>query len=181
MSTTRLFILGVIRFSEPVHGYDIKRELESWHVEEWAHVAYGSIYHALKTLAKDGLIEPVDTGQVGRRPARTTYRITVDGEREYQRLLREYWWTYAFPSDPFTAALAFMPDLPKEELLGALRHRLDALRRIAKESTDAMQAKDMADAPRHVGELFLLMTARAEAEIGWAENLIRKIQADQMP
>jgi ABC-type Na+ transport system ATPase subunit NatA len=113
MSTTRLFILGVIRFSEPVHGYDIKRELESWHVEEWAHVAYGSIYHALKTLAKDGLIEPVDTGQVGRRPARTTYRITVAGEREYQRLLRDHWWSVQVPKDPFMAALSFMPDLPK--------------------------------------------------------------------
>ena len=181
MSTTRLFILGVIRFSEPVHGYDIKRELESWHVEEWAHVAYGSIYHALKALTKDGLIEPVDTGQVGRRPARTTYRITVAGEREFQRLLREHWWSVQVPKDPFMAALSFMPDLPREELLGALRRRLELGRAAVKEWSVAMTTKELADAPRHVGELFLLMTARTEAEIGWLENLIRKVEAGAMP
>ena len=29
-----------------MHGYDIRRELETWNAEQWAQVAYGSIYYA---------------------------------------------------------------------------------------------------------------------------------------
>jgi hypothetical protein len=79
------------------------------------------------------------------------------------------------------AALSFMPDLPKEELLGALRRRLELGRAVVKEWSGAMTTKELADAPRHVGELFLLMTARTEAELGWLENLIRKVEAGEMP
>jgi len=58
-STTRLLVLGVVRIFQPVHGYDLKRELISWHVEEWASLATGSIYSQLKTLVKEGMIETV--------------------------------------------------------------------------------------------------------------------------
>jgi DNA-binding PadR family transcriptional regulator len=33
MSTTRLMILGLVRWMQPVHGYDVKRELESWQAD----------------------------------------------------------------------------------------------------------------------------------------------------
>ena len=33
MSATRLLILGVLRFKQPTHGYDVRRELESWQAE----------------------------------------------------------------------------------------------------------------------------------------------------
>jgi len=60
-STTRLLVLGVVRIFQPVHGYDVRRELVSWHVEEWAQLAPGSIYSQLKTLAKEGLVEHAGT------------------------------------------------------------------------------------------------------------------------
>ena len=91
MSATRLLILGVLRHKQPTHGYDVRRELEAWQAERWANIAYGSIYFALNKMAEEGLVEVVDTDQVGKRPARTTYTITAAGEAEFQRLLREYW------------------------------------------------------------------------------------------
>ena len=68
-----MLVLGVVRTFQPVHGYDVRRELVSWHAEEWAQVAPGSIYNALKSLTRDGLLEMVGTDQVGGRPERTTY------------------------------------------------------------------------------------------------------------
>ena len=53
MSSTRLLVLGVVRIFQPVHGYDVRRELLSWRVDQWANVAPGSIYNALKTLTKE--------------------------------------------------------------------------------------------------------------------------------
>src|SRR5581483_1598119 len=76
MSATRLLILGVLRLKQPVHGYDVRRELEAWRAERWANIAYGSIYFALNKMAEEGLVEAVGTDQVGRRPARTQYKIT---------------------------------------------------------------------------------------------------------
>ena len=74
-------ILGLVQWMQPVHGYDVRRELLSWNADEWANVAPGSIYHALRKLAEEGLLEEVATEQVGARPARTTYRIDGQGRR----------------------------------------------------------------------------------------------------
>ena len=56
MSATRLLVLGAIRIMQPVHGYEVRRELISWRLEESANVKPGSIYGAIRTLEKDGLI-----------------------------------------------------------------------------------------------------------------------------
>ena len=114
MSTTRLLILGVVRWLQPVHGYDVRRELLSWNVEQWANVAPGSVYHALRKLAEEGLLAEVSTAQVGNRPARTTYQVTPKGEREFGELLRKYWWDYKTPIDPF--------GVPVEEIQQGIRH-----------------------------------------------------------
>jgi ABC-2 type transport system permease protein len=41
-----MLVLGVVRIFQPVHGYDVRRELVSWHAEGWGNVAPGSIYNA---------------------------------------------------------------------------------------------------------------------------------------
>jgi len=51
-TTTRLLVLGVVRLFQPVHGYEVRRELITWHASEWASVKPGSIYNALKTTWK---------------------------------------------------------------------------------------------------------------------------------
>ncbi len=80
MSTTRLVVLGAVKQFQPVHGYFLRRELMTWHVDEWAHIQPGSIYNALRALEVDGYIAESGTEAEGKRPARTTYRITPAGE-----------------------------------------------------------------------------------------------------
>ncbi len=85
-----MMILGLVKWMQPVHGYDVRRELLSWHADKWANVAPGSIYHALRKLTEEGLLEEVATEQVGARPARTTYRLTPLGDEEFERLRSRY-------------------------------------------------------------------------------------------
>ena len=90
VSTTRMMILGLVRWMQPVHGYDVRRELLSWSADKWANVQPGSIYHALRKLTEEGLLEAVATEQVGARPARTTYvtpRATTSSRTLLRRLL----------------------------------------------------------------------------------------------
>jgi DNA-binding PadR family transcriptional regulator len=85
-------ILGLLRMSGPLHGYEVRRELLSRGSAEWANVQTGSIYHALRKMAEEGLLTEVATDQLGARPARIMYEVTAAGEDEFQSLLRSYWW-----------------------------------------------------------------------------------------
>lgn len=180
MSTTRLLILGLVNWMQPVHGYDVRRELESWRTDEWANLAPGSIYHALRKLAAEGLLAEVSTERVGARPARTTYRITPVGEAEFAELLRRYWWGYEQPSDPFLAGFGFLPALPRAEAVAALRNRARLLRASVDTHRFALASEWMRQSkPAHVGWMFELHVVRLEAEIAWCERVAGRLEAGE--
>jgi DNA-binding PadR family transcriptional regulator len=175
--STRLLILGIVRMLEPVHGYDVRRELLSWRADEWANVAPGSIYHALNTLARDGLIEEVAGGdERSKRPARTRYRITADGETAFQDQLRDQWFDFSPALDPFFTALTFMPFLPQADLVLALRHRLGQVRAAADANATGAEFAGSFGKPPHVGELFRLNSMKYRAEAEWLEEMIKKAE-----
>jgi DNA-binding PadR family transcriptional regulator len=175
MSSTRLLVLGAVRIFQPVHGYDVRRELLSWRVDQWANVAPGSIYNALKTLTKEKFLKVVGTGQIGGRPERTQYSLTADGEKEYQALLRATWWKVTPPLDELMPALCFMPSLSAEELTAALAHRVSALEGALKHLEFSRQEIVPPETPEHVKELYDRMHAILNAEIPWARTLIGRL------
>ncbi len=182
MSSTRLLILGVILLRQPIHGYDVRRELETWRAEQWANVAYGSIYFALNKLADEGLIEAAGTDRAGNRPVRTSYTITETGRREFHRLLHEAWWEPKPLIDPFQVALTFMNQLPRDELLAALRYRAARLQA----AIEALSATDnwpveSEHVPRHIQENLRLSTAHMRAEHGWLDEAVHKVERDELP
>jgi DNA-binding PadR family transcriptional regulator len=175
-----MLILGVVRIFQPVHGYDVRRELLSWHADEWANVAPGSIYHALKKLADEGLLAEVATERVGARPARTRYEITAKGEGEFQDLLRRHWWERRPPIDPFTAAFVFLSALPRREGILALRHRAQHLRLLGSGAEVRMESDvDWEHAP-HVGELFGLMKAHVLVEADWCDAVADRLERGEL-
>ena len=176
MSSTRLLVLGVVRIFQPVHGYDVRRELLSWRVDQWANVAPGSIYNALKSMTRDALLEIVGTDQVGGRPERTTYRLTNEGENEFQALLREALWRVRPPVDPLMPALCFMPVLKRDELIAALKNRIPQVRGQLEHVDFAIAQLPNPGTPEHVKELYRLSAARVAAEVPWAEALIQRLE-----
>jgi DNA-binding PadR family transcriptional regulator len=165
-----------------VHGYDVRRELLSWSADEWANVAPGSIYHALKKMAEEGLLREVGTEQVGARPARTTYEMTDKGEMVFQELLREYWWEYRQPIDPFQAAFAFLPALPRREAAAALRARAQQLRaRVSYLASGLDDGWAYRDKPSHVAAVFQLEIERMEVEAQWCERVADRVDAKEFP
>ncbi|MDG4807865.1 PadR family transcriptional regulator [Micromonospora sp. WMMD1120] len=173
-----MMILGLVRWMQPVHGYDVRRELLSWSADKWANVQPGSIYHALRKLTEEGLLRAVATEQVGARPARTTYEVTPKGEDEFETLLRNLWWNFSEPIDPFTAAFSFLPAMPRPEAAAALRNRANLLR-AGIESMRASLGSDWVrnTKPVHVGWMFELWSARAEAEMTWCERIAERIES----
>ncbi|MEU8070395.1 MULTISPECIES: PadR family transcriptional regulator [unclassified Micromonospora] len=173
-----MMILGLVRWMQPVHGYDVRRELLSWSADKWANVQPGSIYHALRKLTDEGLLRTVSVEQVGARPARTTYEVTPKGEDEFETLLRAQWWQVHESPDPFVAAFSFLPAMPREEAAAALRNRANLLRA----GVESMRASLDSDwvrtrKPVHVGWMFELWLARAEAETAWCERIAERIES----
>ncbi|MET8553010.1 PadR family transcriptional regulator [Micromonospora zamorensis] len=173
-----MMILGLVRWMQPVHGYDVRRELLSWGADKWANVQPGSIYHALRKLSEEGLLRAVATEQVGARPARTTYEVTPVGEDEFQTLLRGFWWGLSEPLDPFSAAFGFLPALPRSEAAAALRNRANLLRASVASMRASLESDWMRKSkPVHVGWLFELWSERAEVELDWCERIAERIES----
>ncbi|MEU8263486.1 PadR family transcriptional regulator [Micromonospora sp. NPDC048999] len=173
-----MMILGLVRWMQPVHGYDVRRELLSWSADKWANVQPGSIYHALRKLTDEGLLRAVSTEQVGARPARTTYEVTPKGEDEFETLLRAQWWQLHEPADPFVAAFSFLPAMPRDEAAAALRNRANLLRAGIESMRASLESEWVRNTkPVHVGWMFELWLARAEAEMAWCGRIAERIES----
>jgi DNA-binding PadR family transcriptional regulator len=172
-----MMILGLVKWMQPVHGYDVRRELLSWHADKWANVAPGSIYHALRKLSEEGMLREVATEQVGSRPARTTYELTAKGDREFETLLRNHWWGFDQPADPFMAAFSLLPAMPRDEAASALRNRAQVLRTVIDRLRSGMASDWVRTKPTHVAWMWDLGAARAEAEIAWCERIAKLIDS----
>jgi DNA-binding PadR family transcriptional regulator len=181
MAVTRVLVLGVLH-RQPMHGYEVRRELESWNAEQWANIAYGSIYFSLAKMADEGLVQVVSAEDRGKRPARTVYAITDAGRLEFTRQLRQLWWEYRPAIDPFRVALSFMHCLPREEVLAALRHRAGGLRAALDAFPYAIEGR-LRDpsAPRHLREVLRLAAAHIETQLAWVEEAIGKVEHAEMP
>jgi DNA-binding PadR family transcriptional regulator len=181
MSPTRLLVIGAVRIFQPVHGYLVRRELLSWHAEEWAHLNPGSVYNALRSLTRDGFLEDVGTETEGGRPARTMYRLTAKGETEFMALLHDGLWNLA-PHEPanLLAAWSFAWALPRAEVIEALEHRLaqiSASEQHIGEAIDGIGSDP--EIPAHVAEHLRLTQARLDGEADWVRDSLPRLRAGE--
>jgi DNA-binding PadR family transcriptional regulator len=182
MSATRLLVLGAIRIMQPVHGYDVRRELLSWRLEELANVKPGSIYGAIRTLERDGCVAVHTRESEHSRPERTTYVLTGEGEKEFQVLLRESWWTVSSGTEPLIPALCLMLFLPRDELvralqarLGALEGQLEAAQFTRRTIRDGATGED-GQIPEHVREILDFSGAKIRAELEWSRAFQKRVR-----
>jgi len=180
VSSIRLFILGTLAASGPLHGHQIRHQAQSDRTEQWADVHVGSLYGALKRLANEGLVREVRTERVGNRPERTVYEITREGQRALAAVRDQALRELTRPNDPFDLALTQSRDMPEETLAQIVAHRLAGLR--VQESS--MRHRAETDDPYlNEAERMVMrhLIERAAAEARWHEELLGrmpKIAAD---
>jgi DNA-binding PadR family transcriptional regulator len=180
VSATRLLVLGVVRMYGSAHGYQVRRELLTWSADKWANVAPGSIYHALRKMETEGLLEVVSTEGHPGGPDRTAYQLTEDGETEFQLLLARY----LSESDDSTqgsyrlaAAVTFLTALPRARAVSLLRHRLTQLTGQHANARHLLTSTKDWREPEHVNELYRLWLASVEAQEEWLRGLVTRLEA----
>ncbi|MGW6938839.1 PadR family transcriptional regulator [Streptomyces xanthophaeus] len=177
MSAIRLLVLGAVRQHGRAHGYQVRNDLEYWGAHEWSNTKPGSIYHALKQMAKQGVLlahEVAPSAAGG--PPRTEYEVTDAGRAEYFKLLREALAAYDQKADLLSAAIGFMVDLPRAEVLELLRERLAKLADWRGSVTDYYTPEGGPGQLGHIGEIMHRWVHSADAEAEWTRGLIGRIE-----
>jgi DNA-binding PadR family transcriptional regulator len=112
--------LGMLTDGE-ASGYDLKKEFESTFGHFFA-AGYGSIYPALNSLARDGLVDCECIPQEG-KPDRKVYRITEEGTAHLLQALDNPGPSHKVRSE-FLATLCFAHLMTPEQIETVLDHRL---------------------------------------------------------
>jgi DNA-binding PadR family transcriptional regulator len=179
---TRLTLLSLLS-AGPSHGYGLRAQMESWRMDAWANIRYGSIYQVLGRMEAEGLVKVVSHGADGRRPARSTYAITEAGREELHRLLRAAWATPTLEVQPVNVALSMvgMGLLPAEEIEECLVKRLAALEQGAAE-IKAEEQRSLAlcagypGAAQVLADHFNHFHRLVEAERAWAAQVLEHVR-----
>lgn len=159
------------------HGYQVRNDLEYWGAHEWSNAKPGSIYHALKQMAKQGLlvaheIAPSTAGG----PPRTEYEITERGTEEYLALLRAALTAYDQKMDVLSAGIGFIVDLERSEAIALLRERVAGLAAWRASVTEYYTPEDGPESLGHIGEIMNMWVHSADAGAEWTRGLIARIE-----
>ncbi|MER8045654.1 PadR family transcriptional regulator [Streptomyces sp. NPDC094032] len=177
MSAIRLLVLGAVKQHGRAHGYQVRNDLEYWGAHEWSNAKPGSIYHALKQMAKQGLLHADEVApSTAGGPPRVEYEITDAGREEYLRLLRAAISTYDQDMDILSAGIGFIVDLPRAEAVELLRARLRALDAWRAAVTEYYTPEGGPEQLGHIGEIMHLWIHSAEAGRVWTLGLIERIE-----
>lgn len=169
---TRLLLLGAVSIFAPVNGYQLRRELASWHVDEWANIAPGTIYNGLATLAKRGDLIRHDLHDETREVA--VYEVSEKGRTEFRRLFEQAMTTVT-PTMPiaFHTALSLLPMVTREEAKRLILARLEKLDALRQQYADADTVPQ--NAPPHVAALMTFWSRLGQVEYEWLTRLVFRI------
>jgi DNA-binding PadR family transcriptional regulator len=162
-----------------MHPYEMQRLIREWHKDEFLDLKRGSLYHAIERLRRAGWIVPIETSREGRRPERTVYRLTEEGERGVLQWLGQMLAKPVREPTQFFAALSFLPHVPPQSVRDRLRERVSLL----EEEIAGLETVLKTMVPK-IGRLVLVEVeyARAmrQAEREWVKSLLEDLQSGRL-
>ncbi|MER5356933.1 PadR family transcriptional regulator [Streptomyces sp. NPDC002785] len=177
MSAIRLLVLCAVRQHGRAHGYQVRNDLEYWGAHEWSNAKPGSVYHALKQMAKQGLLVAHETApSTAGGPPRTEYEITERGNEEYLTLLRAALTSYDQKLDVLSAGLGGIVDLERSEAIALLKERVAGLTAWRASVTEYYMPEAGPESIGHIGEIMNMWVHSADAGAEWTRGLIARIE-----
>ena len=173
-----LLILGVLH-REDMHPYEIKRRLQAAMVECYLDIEVGTLYYAVRQLAKEGHIAVRGQEQVVRGGERTIYTLTDSGRARFQTLLLERFADRSHSMHPLYPALLFMHLGDLDQIAALLRQRLAELEPRESEvgKLHAIIGGVVATGTRFLMEHGL---AHLRIEIDWLQRLLAEIEGGRV-
>ncbi len=111
----------------PMHPYELASTMRDRHHDEFVRLNFGSLYHTVDMLERNGWIVPSEREKEGNRPERTIYRLSDSGRAVLLQVVGDI---VAEPRREylhFSAGLMFMHNLRPEAAVELLEQRSQAL------------------------------------------------------
>lgn len=170
-----LAVLALLR-ERDMHPYEMRRLIRERHKDERLVMKAGSLYHAIAWLERGGLIRVAGTDREGKRPERTTYRITVQGKTAFLKSLAELVSLPCKEPSSFAVGLDHLVHLSPADAAELLEQRLKRLEPRVRGVDQALRAL----APK-IGRFNLLEVefeqAMLQAEIAWVRRILDDLRA----
>jgi DNA-binding PadR family transcriptional regulator len=172
MTNAELAILSLVA-ERPRHGYEIEQVIEERGMREWTEVGFSSIYYLLKKLERKGWVEG-RLEEAERGPARKVFQATAAGLEARREALIEALSVPGQCYPPLQLGLANLPGIPPAEAVAALQQYREAL---AERQAHVQERWDsQKPLPTFVEAMFDYSITLIEAEKGWIEKLIQRIE-----
>ncbi|HEX8811877.1 MAG TPA: helix-turn-helix transcriptional regulator [Terracidiphilus sp.] len=163
----------------PMHPYQMRRLLKARHKDEILSLRHGSLYHAIGRLERAGRIVVEATSREGKRPERTTYRITEAGEVDLLDAVRKMIAVPRHEANDFMAAVSSLVHLEPGEARLRLEERCSYLGKMIAEREGALTLVRERVPRIHLVESEYL-SAMQRAELEWARGLAKQIESGEL-
>lgn len=111
----------------PMHPYELASTMRERHHDEFIRLNFGSLYHTVELLERNGWIVSAEREKEGRRPERTIYKLTGPGRDAFLRVVSDIIAQPRREYPHFAAGLMFMHHLTSAKASQLLRDRALAL------------------------------------------------------
>jgi DNA-binding PadR family transcriptional regulator len=166
---------------EPMHPYQVSYKMRERHMDWTIKLKFGSLYHTVEALLRDGLIQNVERGRDGRRPERTVYGLTPRGRQEFLDRLSDMVRLPVRDYNDFAAGLKFISHLDREAAVELLRDRAESLGMEAEHVDKVIRLLREEKRLRRLSSLELEhAAAMARAEIEWITGIANEIESGEL-
>lgn len=179
MSPLALSILELLD-EQPMHPYEMASKMRARHHDEFIRLNFGTLYHSVEVLERNGWILPVEREKEGKRPERTIYKLTKSGREVLTTTLGELLRQPRKEYPHFAAGLMFMHHLTAKQAAVNLKERAAMLDVVVAKFQSVLEEL----LRRGVTRLALIEVehkiAMLDAERKWVRGLQREIEEGKL-
>lgn len=167
-------------YEGPKHPYEIHQTMQERETWRLFRLTTGSLYHTIDRLARDGLVEAVETSRDGRRPERTTYRLTEAGADVFAERLRAMIAEPVTEYPQFAVAVAMLHELDESDVLVQLHRRALTLEgTVAADRVICQRLRERGLHELYWADVDLRLRGR-ETELAWVRDLIERLERHEL-
>jgi DNA-binding PadR family transcriptional regulator len=173
-----LYILGVLHRGD-FHPYEIKRRLTQAMIDCFTDGDVGTLYYAVRQLAKDGRLKAVAHERVPRGGMRTVYSITKRGRERFLELLHAQFAARGSVNESLYGPMLFLhlADLPVvadafRARIQSQNARLAEIRKLQRQWGKAL--------PTGSRQLMEHMVQQCRVDLRWLRSVLADIEAGRV-